>query len=219
MQDACVLTRGRCSPKRWQYGSKLGCSSDLCSPSMSAFMLIAIQCGLQDSKVAGEAETQPNVRLPSLREGRLPKLMSSALGCRLSGGILPASDIIILMDGGREGRLLASFRPIKYVLHPQIISLEGIQTSLLTSVKTPDGDSIPKTKTSLVLYHDEASLRQRRQRDKGHFISNSEKAFILTSDDGALPPYRDRAHYPGTTRGEVLGPISAASWEDFRSIH
>ena len=55
--------------------------------------------------MAGEAETQPNVRVPSLRDGRLPKLMSAALSQRIQGGSLPASDIIIMMDGGREGRI------------------------------------------------------------------------------------------------------------------
>ena len=57
----------------------------------------------KDSKVSGEAATQPSVRLPPLREGRLPKLMGAALGCRLQGGALPETDVIIMMDGRREG--------------------------------------------------------------------------------------------------------------------
>ena len=53
--------------------------------------------------MSGEAATQPSVRLPPLREGRLPKLMGAALGCRLQAGVLPESDVIMMMDGGREG--------------------------------------------------------------------------------------------------------------------
>ena len=29
--------------------------------------------------------------------------MGAALGCRLQGGALPETDVIIMMDGGREG--------------------------------------------------------------------------------------------------------------------
>ena len=57
----------------------------------------------QDSKMAGEAATQPSVRLPPLREGRLPKLMQAALACRVQGEALPETDLAILLDGGREG--------------------------------------------------------------------------------------------------------------------
>ena len=54
--------------------------------------------------MSGEAATQPSVRLPPLREGRLPKLMAAALACRLTAeGTLPPTDIIMMLDGGREG--------------------------------------------------------------------------------------------------------------------
>ena len=57
----------------------------------------------EDSKVAGEAQTTPNVRLPPLKEGRLPRLMQAVLECRLHQGQLPDTDFILLFDGGREG--------------------------------------------------------------------------------------------------------------------
>ena len=54
--------------------------------------------------MSGEAATQPSVRLPPLREGRLPKLMGAALSVRLNAdGALPATDAILMLDGGREG--------------------------------------------------------------------------------------------------------------------
>ena len=57
----------------------------------------------EDSKMSGEAATQPSVRLPPLREGRLPKLMQAALSCRVTGEFMPDYDLAILLDGGREG--------------------------------------------------------------------------------------------------------------------
>ena len=57
----------------------------------------------EDSKVAGEAQTTPNVRLPPLKEGRLPRLMQAALECRLQNGLLQEADMLLLLDGGREG--------------------------------------------------------------------------------------------------------------------
>ena len=53
--------------------------------------------------MAGEAQTTPNVRLPPLKEGRLPRLMQAALECRLQNGLLPDTDLVFLLDGGREG--------------------------------------------------------------------------------------------------------------------
>ena len=65
----------------------------------------------KDSKVAGEAATCPKVRLAPLKEGRLPKLMSAALDIRVQAGKLPDSDVIMMLDGGREGGDLAENLP------------------------------------------------------------------------------------------------------------
>ena len=86
------------------------------------------------------------------------------------------------------------------------------------SVKGSEGEAVPKSKQTLLLHHDEATLRQRRKRDKGHQIFNAERCYIVTSEDAVLPPYRDRKLYNNTTRGEILGPIAACSWEDLTSI-
>ena len=61
----------------------------------------------KDTKVAGEAATQPTLRLPPLREGRHAKLLGAAIGLRLNAedGTLQNGDGIILMDGGRDGLL------------------------------------------------------------------------------------------------------------------
>ena len=89
----------------------------------------------------------------------------------------------------------------------------GVQSSLLGSLKDPDGGNIKKEKTVLTIHHDEASIRSRRKRDRGHRVMNSERVYIMTSEE-VLPGYRDRAHYNGTTRGEMIGPASVPSWED-----
>lgn len=59
---------------------------------------------IKDTKVCGEAATQPSLRLPPLREGRHAKLLMAAVGLRYdkeSG--LPPGDGVIILDGGREG--------------------------------------------------------------------------------------------------------------------
>ena len=59
----------------------------------------------QDSKVCGEAGTQPSLRLPPLREGRHVKLLQAAISlrfCKESGAMQPG-DGVLLLDGGRDG--------------------------------------------------------------------------------------------------------------------
>ena len=43
---------------------------------------------------------------------------------------------------------------------------------------------------------------------------NAEKMLFLSSEEGAAVPYRERKSYSGTTRGEILGPVIAQSWEE-----
>ena len=61
----------------------------------------------KDTKVCGEAGTQPTLRMPPLREGRHAKLFQSALGLRFDqeAGSMKQGDIMIILDGGRDGRL------------------------------------------------------------------------------------------------------------------
>ena len=90
--------------------------------------------------------------------------------------------------------------------------LPGIHANLLSSLKV-EGESIPKAKSSLLIYHEEKSLRSRRKRDRGQRISNAERLLVISAEQGGVPPYRERKLYEGTTRGEILGPIVAAAWE------
>ena len=89
----------------------------------------------------------------------------------------------------------------------------GIHTNLLAAIKI-DGENVPKSKSSILIHHDEKSLRNRRKRDKGQRITNAEKMLIIGSEEGPMLPYRERKSYSGTTRGEILGPVIAQSWEE-----
>ena len=90
----------------------------------------------------------------------------------------------------------------------------GVKPILMQSVKSPGGDTVKTAKSSLVLYHDEASLRARRKRDRGHVVFNAERIYIFTAEDAPALPYKDRVNNPGTTRGEILGPLQAPAWDD-----
>ena len=61
----------------------------------------------KDTKVCGEAGTQPALRLPQLREGRHNKLFGAAISLRMDseGGAMRPGDAIVFMDGGRDGTL------------------------------------------------------------------------------------------------------------------
>ena len=62
----------------------------------------------QDSKLAGEAGTQPTLRLPPLRDGRHNRLFSAAVGLKTDPDNInclePGSGFLFL-DGGRDGHL------------------------------------------------------------------------------------------------------------------
>jgi len=62
---------------------------------------------IKDSKVCGEAGTQPSLRLPPLRENRHNKLFQAALGLRQENGTIRPGDCMLILDGGRDGILFA----------------------------------------------------------------------------------------------------------------
>ena len=59
----------------------------------------------EDSKQAGEAATQPTLRLPPLREGRHNKLFASAVGLKYDAetNALTPGTVFLFLDGGRDG--------------------------------------------------------------------------------------------------------------------
>ena len=64
----------------------------------------------KDSKVCGEAGTQPALRLPPLREGRHNKLFGAAISLRMEGESgMRQGDGILFSDGGRDGTLENQF--------------------------------------------------------------------------------------------------------------
>ena len=93
------------------------------------------------------------------------------------------------------------------------LPLTGVQSTLMTSLKGSSGETFPKVKQTVVLHHCEKTLRARRKRDRGHHVANAERLYVVTSDDGCTAPYRNRQNFGGTSRGEIMGPIPAPSWE------
>ena len=95
----------------------------------------------------------------------------------------------------------------------------GVQSTLMSSLKGPNGEVFPKQKQTLLLHHCEKSLRARRKRDRGHHVCNAERLYVVLADDGCLVPYRTRQNFSGTSRGEIMGPIPAPSWEAGSCLH
>ena len=70
------------------------------------------QIPIKDTKVCGEAGSQPQSRMPPLREGRHAKLFQAALALRTQNGGMCPGDGFIVMDGGREGILVGSLTSV-----------------------------------------------------------------------------------------------------------
>ena len=67
------------------------------------------QFSIKDTKMVGEASTQPALRVPPLRDGRHQRLFQAALGLRVNrddGLTMRDGDAFIILDGGREGVLV-----------------------------------------------------------------------------------------------------------------
>ena len=73
----------------------------------------------KDTKVCGEAGTQPSQRLPPLRDGRHAKLFAAALSLRQDGGTMLPGDGFLILDGGREGILSLLFLLILMIIGVQ----------------------------------------------------------------------------------------------------
>ena len=59
----------------------------------------------EDSKQAGEAGTQPTLRLPPLRESRHNRLFAAAVSLKYDAetNALPPGTVFLFLDGGRDG--------------------------------------------------------------------------------------------------------------------
>ncbi|CAK9048385.1 unnamed protein product, partial [Durusdinium trenchii] len=147
----------------------------------------------EDSKVCGEAATQPSIRLPPLREGRRVKLLHSAISLRMDKdkGTIGSGDGILLLDGGRD----------------------GLGPSLLGAVKPSPTETMSKHKTCKFLIWDEGAIRSKKHRNRGSQVNQLERVYLILPEDMQVT-YKKRKHYSGTSAGDCLGPIIAPAWDD-----
>ena len=74
-----------------------------------------------------------------------------------------------------------------------------------------------KTKVTKYLMWDEKSIRERKHRDRGSTVSQMERLIAVLPEEMAFT-CRQRSHYPGTNRGDVIGAIKAPNWEESRLL-
>ncbi|CAJ1418510.1 unnamed protein product [Effrenium voratum] len=153
---------------------------------------------LYDSKTAGEASSNANVRLPPFRAQHLKRMAQAFIKARDQGGDdidqqeeLRDGDIIMVLDGGRHGN---------------DGSIQGSFTKI-------SGESITKVKQAFTVVYDEESVGERRERVRG-FVTCTESLYAFTRT-GLAMERRPRKHFPGTTTmGSVIGPIQSLAWTD-----
>ena len=190
----------------------------------------------KDTKLAGEAGTQPSLRLPPLREGRHAKLLQSAISLRLENGTLRPGDCVLMMDGGREGRMWNQlFRSTSCQMEPQYmkpasmsqssqtsschnnklsIGVLGLGSSLLSAVKPSATTQLSsKFKSIKHLMWDEKAIRTRKKRSRGSVVTQLERLYVVMAEESNLP-YKKRKFYGGTSHGDCIGPIVCPDWED-----
>lgn len=147
-----------------------------------------------DSKKASEAGSQPKVRPPPLKDGRLMKLLSAVSRVRFKDNCDGAptfapGDFIMLADGGRPGN-----------------------KSVLTTLKKGDAPVQRCERTMMVIY-DEDSIMERRERRNTHAIKQSENIHLLMPPSSLKVLKKARINYTGTNRGDVIYGVKMPSFD------
>ncbi|CAE7666405.1 unnamed protein product [Symbiodinium sp. CCMP2592] len=153
---------------------------------------------IYDSKSSGEASSHAALRLPPFRAGHFKRMIQAFVrgrGAEPSEGgemaeELRPNDMVLLLDGGRPGNEAAA------------------QASFVKG----DGSFMTKQKLAYMLYSDEESFGERRDRIRG-FIQQAEGAHLYTRS-GPQFQKKDRKHFKGTNKGQVMGPIRMLPWTD-----
>jgi len=140
-----------------------------------------------DAPSCGEAMSQPHLRQPPLRDAQLKKLVWAALRGRNPAGELKLKprDQVVMFDGGTHG-------------HERLF--KGVFKDTSTPVSAAD---LKILRTTIIT--DEESLKERRRSARG-VIKQGETMYTFTSGRLRLP-LRRRAIFPGTNRGDSIGPV------------
>ena len=153
---------------------------------------------LFDATTVGEAPHHAAWRFPPLNEGRVRKLVSSALGARNGGAdtCVPIDgDVFLLFDGGRssETALMTPFR----------IGITDADTMVGSRKKAVDIDIRPITLAIL-----ENSVLARRVRHRGDFDLNQTPKMYVVTTKGLKVPQKTYPEYPNCTpKGDLIMPI------------
>ena len=121
---------------------------------------------LYDSKIAGEASSNPNCRLPPFQSKHLRKIVQAMVSLRgndgddqLPEGDLRRKDLIVVLDGGRSGN-------------------DSAVNQALVDV---NGRAMNKVKQCFTLLYDEESLGERKERVKG-FLQQVEGLNVYSTE-------------------------------------
>ena len=152
---------------------------------------------LFDSKIAGEASSNPNCRLPPFQGKMLRRYVQTFTALRGNGGDtevqegdLRRTDMIAYMDGSRPGN----------------------DSSVNGCLVDTNGRSMNKVKQNFTLVYDEESLGDRKEKVRG-FVQQTENLNVFTLD-GLQLQKQSRKHYSGTNLGSNIGPIRALGYDD-----
>lgn len=152
---------------------------------------------LCDSKVAGEASSNPNCRLPPFQGKMLRKYVQVFTALRGNGGDteiqdgdLRRGDMVAYLDGSRPGN----------------------DSSVNQCLVDTNGRAMNKVKQNFTLVYDEESLADRKEKVRG-FVQQTENLNVYTLD-GLQLQRTSRKHYSGTNLGSNIGPIRALAYDD-----
>ena len=120
---------------------------------------------LYDAKIAGEASSNANCRIPSFRSAHLKRAVQSFVQVRQDAdflGEMAAEDMILILDGGKSGN----------------------ETAINSSLVWTDGSHLRKEKHTFHLVYSEDSLADRREKTRG-IVQQEERLYLYTSDRAA----------------------------------
>lgn len=152
---------------------------------------------LFDSKIAGEASSNPNCRLPPFQSKMLRRYVQAFTALRGNGGDdqiaegdLRKSDMICILDGGRSGN----------------------DSAVSQALMDTNGRAMSKVKQNFTILYDEESLGDRKERVRG-FVQQTEGLAVYTLEGLQLDKV-SRKHYSGTNHGSNIGPVRALGYDD-----
>lgn len=148
-----------------------------------------------DTKASGETMSRPHLRSMPLQVDYLYKLTAACLQAR--GGQICTGDLYMFWDAGKTGNAAKFLTPFQ-------TDIEGKRKKAV----------LPHDVKRLNVVASEASVANRRSKSRGFAnAAQLEGLLIISGGDLFALPTKDRLHYgPGTTLGDVVGPVDLPPW-------